>query len=463
MVPLSRRMIAALLLVASSIPAGCAAAAKPPKPVADQRFGSGKLTSSEIQAQVWTFADRFVSSLSQACDEIAQEAATPAARSEANRLKLSTAHAAWSIAAIRSPIAALLDMIVMVRLQTETVEAYWNPKVFGGSGGAIVTVLQNADTELQRVARTVFTPEDLKTLSESIEQWRAENPDQVYVTHVRFTNFAWAAGDDASGAKKGSGGSLLGLFLLDPLATLDPATREIEQSRLLAERFFYYMTRLQSLLAWQIEQVYNDLVAQPSTQQVLQDLHGFTAAAARFSAATENLPQNLGNVLSNEREATVEQIQGVLGAERAGLVRDLESQEPVLRGLLVETRQALEAGTALSQSLGATAETLAALRSPHEPSAASEPFDVKAYEAAAAQTTQAAAQLTEMIRSLQGLAASRDLEKGIADLDAALGRAEKSGTRMLNHAFLLAAGLVVLIFAASIARPALARRLRPER
>ncbi len=460
-----RPIFAVLVVVASALPAGCAAAAKSPKPTADQRFGSGKLTAPEIQAQVWTFADRFVSSLSQACDELAS-GATPAARREANRLKLQTAHAAWSIAAIRSPIAALIDMIVMVRLENETVNAYWNPKVFDGRAGALVTLLQKADADLQTIARQVLDAEDLKTLADSIEEWRAENPDQVYTTHVRFTNFAWTMRDEAPSAKKGGSGGLLGLFLLDPLAGLDPATREIEQSRLLAERFFYYMTRLQSLLAWQVEQVYNDLLSEPNTQQVIQDIHGFTGASERFAASTETLPQRIGSVLSSEREAAVEQIRDALATERAGLVRDLAAQEPVLRGLLFETRQALEAGTVLANSISATAETVASLRPSPASSAAGppgEPFDLKAYEAAAAQTTQAAAQLNELVTSLQGLAASGDLEKRIADLDGALGRAESGGRRLLNHAFLLAAGIVVLIFAASIARLAAARKFTAQR
>ena len=48
---------------------------------------------------------------------------------------------------------------------------------------------------------------------------------------------------------------------LDPLTQLDPAVREITQTRELAERTIYYMQRAPSLLDMQLERITYQLAA----------------------------------------------------------------------------------------------------------------------------------------------------------------------------------------------------------
>ena len=78
-----------------------------------------------------------------------------------------------------------------------------------------------------------LTPAQTEDFRNVLMEWRARNPHVESVTFVHFVDFAKAIGRPKAGEADQSG-NLFGLLGLDPLAALDPAVRQIEQTRLLA-------------------------------------------------------------------------------------------------------------------------------------------------------------------------------------------------------------------------------------
>ena len=148
----------------------------------------------------------------------------------------------------------------------------------------------------------------------------------------------------AGGSDRFSG--LFSVLGLDPFSSLDPAVREISQSRELAERTIYYAQRLPNLLDMQIERLTLELATMPEVTRLLANADHVAGAAATTARVVGELP----SLLPREREAVIRQIMAAVTVETAHT-----------RGLVVELRAALEAGTATSNSLDGT------IRRSHEP------------------------------------------------------------------------------------------------
>ena len=165
--------------------------------------------------------------------------------------------------------------------------------------------------------------------------------------------------------------------------------------------------------------------------------------------------------MNTQRTAAIEQ-PSPAAAERSAILKELDAREATIRGLLGETRQTLEAGTAMSNSLDATVKSLDAfmhyVSPPPKPGAppapAGKPFDVLDYG-------RTATDVAGMARELQTLLDSIDKSgPALAKVGAETGENLK---RVVDHAFwrglVLILVLLVGALVAALAYRALARRL----
>ena len=83
-----------------------------------------------------------------------------------------------------------------------------------------------------------------------------------------------------------------------PLSSLDPATRELAQTRLFAERALYVAQKTPTVLRWQAELLSLNTLNLPAVQQLVTNSSELAASAARFAVVAEKLPGQL----SAERE-----------------------------------------------------------------------------------------------------------------------------------------------------------------
>jgi ABC-type transporter Mla subunit MlaD len=177
----------------------------------------------------------------------------------------------------------------------------------------------------------------------------------------------------------------------------------------------------------------------PETGQILADV-GRTSRAAEQAG---NLASALPTVLAREREATIEQF-----------VTAFSEQQRQIRTLVVELRQALEAGTATSDSLNTTIRSLDTLvarfkgtqHSTEQALPPSRPFNIVEY-------AEAAREFANTTRELEGLI--RTLDSGAPGVVTVTHGALADSKYLVNYTFWHIAALlvllVVLLFAAAVA------------
>ena len=409
-----------------------------------QPIGPDQLTPAQIGGEVRGFADTYVTLLMHIADQMFDTELTPPNRAILNGLLLHTAYGAYAIASDANPVVSLLDMVVLVTLTRMTAEQNWS-KLYDADEVDLVSICRQGEDDIWRLADRVLYPDEQEAMRAGIEDWRDRNPDLRAVSFVRFEDFAGSRRQvhaTSQGAK-----NLFALFALDPMANLDPTTREIERSRLLAERAFYFTKRLPMLFTATAAQVYFEIASTDEATQIRGNLQAFTETAQQFATTVQELPDEvvqrvstereaaikqldealttqrdatisqIQDVIASERDAAIQQVAAALRSEREAFVTSLESEEPRIENLLTELRRTIEAGTQLT-------ETLAVLVPQTPPDAQRTPIELAEVQAVVEQTSLAADRLNVLVQTVDRALAPDDLEARLAQLDLALARVE---------------------------------------
>ena len=172
----------------------------------------------------------------------------------------------------------------------------------------------------------------------------------------------------------------------------------------------------------------------------------------RLAVEREAAINQIETVIANQRDAAILQIADAVRAEREALLTSLESEEPRVQALLTELRQTIESTTRL-------VDALAVLVPEAPPDVQREPIDIADVRAIVEQTTLAANGLNTLVQSIDRALAPDDLQIRLTQLDLALSRAEARGQSLIDRTFILAGLVVVLIFAGSMVKMVIQRRV----
>jgi len=355
------------------------------------------------------------------------------------------ASAAYTVASGANPLSNALDMVVLASLSRMVIDDAWVGQDYGERARSVQATYRSLETEAWKlVDEGVLNPEQQGQLRKLIAQWRAQHPDVRSVAYIHFRDFARGAapGDQSTAA---ASGSLLSFVGIDPLSNLDPAVKELAQTRQLAERAIYYMQRAPDLLDMQVERLSYQFAAMPETRTLLTSVD----RVSLVGSASDRLVDKLPDLLDRERQALVAQ-----------LTDTLNSQSATLGTLAGQLRGTLQAGTDTATAVNGALQTFERINgqfSKPEPAGPpppkGPPFDIRQYTAMLEQ----AAVTT---RELENLAQHGDaLAPGLraATQDAAL---QLRG--VLNHLFLLLVMLVLLIAAAALLAALAYRRFVPR-
>jgi hypothetical protein len=443
-----RRLLAALLAGAAVLLAGgCSAVSSV---MGDVTGSSKKKEEAEkvarIQAQLMGLADVYVGEI------LASSASIPARTPEQQRYVLGfqvrQANAAYEIASGSIPYAGVLDMVILVSLTRWSVDAYWAPWLAGNALDPLRRSLAMLEPRAWSIAGEILSADQAQGLKEFISTWERQHPEAREVSSVRFGDvFATKSG---GGLALGTTTDLLKSFGLDPFGGLDPAVEEVQQTRVLAERAFYFAKRWPRLLELQTRQLALELAAQPTPAQVAADLTRFSLAAESVARTAEGLP----GLVDRERDASIRQILEAMAA-----------QELRARQLLADLRRTLDAGTgaanALHGALGSFDKIVGELTAPAPPgSPPGHPFDVNEYTRALEQLQRTSGELERLLSSVDreapkvagliGDAGREASERGRALVDYAFGRLLVLGLALIGAA--LAAAVIYRWVASRIAR-----------
>jgi len=394
--------------------------------------------SVELQENLCRFAHEFSARLATDLEQLCRgtNALAPAA---ALQWKIALGTETTAIASGPNALANLLDMTVFVSLNRMALQEYWLPNVFGTSAQPLLESCRNGETQIWRIAGTVLKTAQQAELRQAIQAWRPQNP------HPEISFTAHACDLASLGTKSSENRPLLptsvfNLLNLDPLAGLDPATRELAQTRLFAERALFVTREMPQLLRWQTELLSANTVALPPVIQLVSNSTQITASVERFASAAEKLP-------------------GQLHTERVETLKDLESQAQNLTPLVSEVRQTLAAGSQMSTSLNITLTTFTALMERFgvgetnragPPGTNSEPFRIRDYGQTAAQLEATARQLTELLVTFDRTLGSTNLGQLSAHISPVVQQAQTGGKEIVDYACWKGVQLLVAVLAAGL-------------
>jgi hypothetical protein len=409
-----------LMTLAASLLAGCGTLA--PFLPGQQEARRAAEQSHDLQLRVMRFADRYAGRTN---DALLDFQGSPEDRLRAQTWKLQQSQAAYSIATGPDPVTNALDMVVLASLSRMVVDDWSVTERYGDRARP----LQETHRELERQAwglvKGVLTDAQTAQLHDIIISWRRENPGFRSVAYIRFNDLAKSTGArEAAAAGPGANTSLFAVLGLDPLTSLDPAVREIAQTRQVAERSIFYFQHVPNLIDMQAERFMDQFSAMPETKSLLASVD----RVSLVGDASERMIQLLPEMLDREREALLSQ-----------LMQGLDERTGEIGALSDNVRSTLVAGTETANAVHAALET--ADRITTKKADRSRPFDIREYGEAANETAVAAHELDDLAKR--------------ADIVVPVMREATDETadhleRIINHLFLDLLMLIVAAIAASL-------------
>lgn len=405
-------------------------------------------TPSALRELTKNYADFYVTLIRDACDELQRENEDANQRREAARIKLRSAMAAYDIATNRDAFTQLLDLIVVVTLQS----AVWTDdgladEVYGIRGQILIDALREARERVWDLGRLVFEPEQLTILDSLIWDWRRKHGDIHPVTLVRFTEFADSrAKDEIEGVETGGG----------LLAPVSEATAEVSQMRMLAERLFFLSKRAPQLITWQAETMAYEIMGQPEVARMLDTTHSIANSLDRATKVMEELPDRI----TEERKAILESVDktgstanetvknlGTVIKDTKGLVKDLD---PLVKES-TKTVDALTRAIEAADRLMARYQQMRKETPPGpKPTGPPEPFRIKDYTEAIVQLANAIEQTEDVLTKTESLIASGEWGERIKEIREntvqGVNIVRSEGETIIRTGFWLALGIFFAFF-----------------
>jgi hypothetical protein len=388
-----------------------------------------RMTLTTLDQHCMAFGERYVNAVGNACGEIEQDAKDLQVRADAHLLKLRTANSVYDILTGPSPFAKLMDLVVLVELQyrvqvTDSVAI----KVYGAeSAPVLVRALLEGRADVWRVGDLVLKPGQRKVLEDMIDTWRGRNPDVEIVTGVRFSEFSEYRGKSVlDGVPLGSG----------LLAPVSDAVRQMEETRLLAERGLFLTKRMPQLLRWEAEALLNSMMLHPEIRKLSE-------TSARVAGVLETLPSKV----AEERAAIMKRMEdrekaiGAIAKDVRVTAADVKEIVKDFPPLLQESEEALKTANILAEKFSLPEGAKDIPKDSH-------PFDIREF--------------TATVRELRGLLESPAWTERLSEINqAAKSRVKDAGLEvdhLLISFFWYSAALFVLAFGLSLAYRLITRR-----
>jgi hypothetical protein len=347
---------------------------------------AGPMTVGELRQRLMAFADLAMGEMARASVTALASDSTPSTRAFVQLLQAQVAATSLALAVEPDPEAALQDLMVSIAAERTTLGLRSTPPLDPAARAVLDTTLGRLEAEIWSIGNGTYAPAELAGLRARLKTWQdggsATSPTGV----VRVADLP---ADGRPAMSKG-------LF-----APLDEANRQLEESRLLGERFLFLAERLPVITLWQAEAVTWEVLAAPESRSTLEGIALMSTTLERLALRVDSLPA----LLDGQREAFLAAFDA-----RESSARTLMSDAGAMMadaGALIEGGQ--QATASLAAALASAERTVAALRDGSAPGGAAS-FDIAAYEAALRDFRAAAESLDGALTRAEGLAsAPRDL------------------------------------------------------
>jgi hypothetical protein len=426
------------------------------------------MTEIELQSELMSYADRFASIMAQSFEDFNALDPSPEARRFVLDDMVHAVSSAFTTAAEPNPETALLDMVTIATLGRMIYEDNIRKK-YGQPIEVMAKGFGELEKDIWQIAAKVLSIEQQHEVRGLIDEWRKRNPDKIIYNYFRFSDFA-ADRRKSTLVKKDQAG---GLF-----KSVQQATQQVEETRMLAERGLYLATRLPLLTGAFSEVWMTQLLVNPAAQKTLQDLHQFSDSSQRMAAVAEQLPDQLMKDVSKlqqqtvtqvmkevhnwsdvtldkvmadvavEREAFIHQFMNRLIGEQKTAIDALLVEEQRLTDLVVELRKALEEGNKVLASANTLTDKFG-IGDPSGSPGKSKPFDIADYQATVVEVGHTTDKLTRLAESTTRLVGTDGLEKLLPQLIKAIDNVERESEELIDHTVrqvILLIGIVMVAY-----------------
>jgi hypothetical protein len=154
------------------------------------RSANGRVSEAELQEDLQRFTGQFLDGIAQAMPEAVGDRPADAVSNDAMRMALAYSSSAIDIATEPLPEIGVLDMAVFLRLNRATLAEYWVPKVLGQRGRALLRAFEESEPAFWPIAEKILSADQKAQVIARVDARRRENPEQVRVEAVRFTDFS---------------------------------------------------------------------------------------------------------------------------------------------------------------------------------------------------------------------------------------------------------------------------------
>lgn len=396
-----------------------------------------RLTPQELTGMLMAFSDIYMEEILESVNEVlAAPSLSPDQRLYFERIKAYYLMGAITNACQANPQTGLLDMMTMVTLQRIVWEdpAVWK---YAGKEHAedMLVGLKELEQDIWEIASQTLTANEIQDMRELILKWRKNHPNEQYVAFIRFQDFAPSRIKDTLGEAVSSWGLL---------APINDASREIHESRMLAERSLFLIKRLPMLAQWYGALITTETLTMPEIRSILADFHKGVAGVQDIGDALKGMPD-----LAKEQEAFFRNFQSLLANERKLLFQDLEGQHEAL------TTITSLAGAA-ARDLRLAFETLERMTNSFEPSSQNEPSGLDKMSHSLDKLSGVTQNLNTLVARLDALLEKTDSvakNRALAEIDAMFDRRER-------HVAAYTAGLLFLTFVLALIFVFIVRRKR---
>ena len=410
------------------------------------------MTEIELQSELMSYADRFASILAQSFEDFDALGPSPESRRFVLDDMVHAISSAFTTAAEPNPQTALLDMITIATLGRMIYEDNIRRR-YGQPVDAMAKGFGELEKDIWQIAAKILSIEQQHEVRGLIVEWRRQNPDKIIYNYFRFSDFA-ADRRKSTLVKKDQTG---GLF-----KSVQQATQQVEETRMLAERGMYLATRLPLLTGAFSEVWMTQLLVNPDAKKTLQDLHQFSDSSQRLAAVSEQMPDKLMKDISKlqaqavnqvmkevhkwsdvtldkvmadvavEREAFIDQFMNRLIGEQKNVLEALLVEEKRLTVLVTELRKALEEGNKVLASANTLTEKFG-IGDPSGGSGDSKPFDIADYQATVVEVGHTTDKLTKLAESTNRLVGTDGLEKLLPQFIKAIDDVGRESEELVDH------------------------------
>jgi hypothetical protein len=393
-------------------------------------FPDGQPTQPEpadLQESLLKFAQAYCLRIVESANELQNAENPPLTDEEVLRFKISSVGGILILSTGDNPYISLLNLVSQATLSRMILENYWVTILDEDLFESWIHRSRSLEQKIWFIADQVLSKDQQNELRLSIENHYASLKDLDSLSLANPQDLVVPT----SLKGKANNKSVFSLAAINPLSGLDPAVREITLTRLFAERALFTMQWTPWLLRWQSDLMVLDTTRQPEIAQALQDISSLSESIERASLAAESISK------------TAAALPDQLSIEREAIVTALDTQEGQITTMF-------QAGTDLSVSMNTAIESLDALMKrfgvgePHPPRDPNRKrFDILDYAKTADSFTAMAEQLNETLLELNTTLDSPALDK-------LSNQATADMRSILNHAFLRASALVVLVLACAL-------------